>query len=470
MGVWSYRVLLLIGACLWSAVGSAQHIPETGEQLSLSFAPLVAETSPAVVNIFTSTEVTVRRPVNPFFNDPFFERFFGDRFGPGRSEQRRRSSLGSGVIVRESGLVVTNHHVIAGADTVRVVLKDGREFEAEIVLSDERTDLALLQLPRSAEPLPSIPMGDSDGLLVGDLVLAIGNPFGVGQTVTLGIVSAVARPAQGVSDFNYFIQTDAAINPGNSGGALVAVDGTLVGINTAIYSRDGGSLGIGFAVPVTMLRAIMESVDRGRPLVRPWLGASLQEMDVELAEALGLDRARGAVVTDLHPDSPADRAGLEPGDVVVGLAGIAVATPAELEFRLAVQTPDTTALLEILRSGDLLDLSLPISLPPETPLRDVRLLEGANPLAGAVIANLSPALIQEIGYPHGLHEGVVVLQIQRGSPAARLGLEPMDRFVSVNRSDITDTGVLADLVRGSRAPWEVRILRGDRRLETVIER
>ncbi|WP_342241987.1 trypsin-like peptidase domain-containing protein, partial [Inquilinus sp. OTU3971] len=283
-------LLLLAGPAVAEPV-----VPTSRAEIDLSFAPLVRSAAPAVVNIYARHMVVER--ANPLFDDPFFQRFFGDDMPGGRPRQRVENSLGSGVVVGSGGLVVTNHHVIKDADQITVVLSDRTEYEAELVLSDERTDLAFLKLKDLAgRSLPALPLGDSDALEVGDLVLAIGNPFGVGQTVTMGIVSAIARTAVGISDYDFFIQTDAAVNPGNSGGALIDMKGRLVGINTAIYSRTGGSLGIGFAIPANMLRSMMRAAETGQKVVRPWLGADGQAVDRSLAEAYGLDRPAGVLV------------------------------------------------------------------------------------------------------------------------------------------------------------------------------
>lgn len=470
------RAIAAVLLCLVSGLPGAgalaqDRVPATAGEIRLTFAPVVATTAPAVVNVYTTTEIVERRSSNPLLDDPFFQRFFGREFGPPLERRRERSSQGSGVIVRPDGLVVTNHHVVAGAETARVVLADGREFTADILLSDERTDLALMRIEDAeAEALPTIPLGDSETLAVGDLVLAIGNPFGVGQTVTMGIVSAVARPARGVADFDYFIQTDAAINPGNSGGALVTIEGELIGINTAIYSRDGGSLGIGFAIPVNMVRAVLASVDRGQPLIRPWLGAGTQPLTADLAAALGIDRPRGALVTSISPASPAEAAGLAPGDVIVRFDGTPVEGPSALDYRLAIAVPGDTVPIEIVRQGEATVRDLLIALPPEDPPRDTRRLEGRHPFAGALIANLSPALIEEIGFPHGYETGVVVLDVAARSPAAQIGLQTFDRIVALNGTPVADTQGLARLVDRTPPPWRVVVMRGERRLESVFAR
>src|ERR1700745_3066706 len=291
--------------------------------------------------------------------DPIFRRFFGV---PGQQPEQMQRSLGSGVMVDPSGLVVTNNHVVEGADQFKVSLSDKREFEAEIVLKDSRTDLAVLRLKDSHERFPTLDFANSDELMVGDVVLAIGNPFGVGQTVTHGIISALARTQVGIPDYQFFIQTDAAINPGNSGGALVDVNGRLAGINTAIFSRSGGSLGIGFAIPSTMV----EVVGGSRPVTPPWLGAKLQAITPEIAENLGLARPAGALVASVSPGGPAARAGLKSGDVLASIDGKPVDDPNASESRSMTKPLGRSAQLDVLRSGRETRLTVPLETAPET--------------------------------------------------------------------------------------------------------
>jgi Do/DeqQ family serine protease len=310
-------ILALFGPAA-PAAAQDRRVP-TGAELKLSFAPIVQRVAPTVVNVYAAKVVENR---NPLFDDPIFRRFFGSSDMPRDRVQR---SLGSGVIVDPSGLIVTNNHVIEGASEVKVALSDKREFEAELVLKDPRTDLAVMRIKDQRERFPAIEFGDSDDLQVGDVVLAIGNPFAVGQTVTQGIVSALARTQVGITDYQFFIQTDAAINPGNSGGALVDVHGRLAGINTAIYSRSGGSIGIGFAIPANMVKVVVASARGGGAAVqRPWLGAKLQAVTAEIAESLNLKRPSGALVGTVAARSPAARAGLRTGDVIVAIDGLIV--------------------------------------------------------------------------------------------------------------------------------------------------
>ncbi|HYE50533.1 MAG TPA: DegQ family serine endoprotease [Azospirillaceae bacterium] len=457
--------LLAAGLLASPAAGQTRAVPESRDQITLSFAPLVKRAAPAVVNIYTKR--VVRQRVSPLFSDPLFQRFFGDAMTGGIPRERVEQSLGSGVIVSAEGVIVTNDHVVKDSDQITVVLSDRREFPARLVAADERTDLAILRIDARGERFPFLELRDSDELEVGDLVLAIGNPFGVGQTVTSGIVSAVARTAVGVSDFNFFIQTDAAINPGNSGGALVGMDGRLVGINTAIYSRGGGSIGIGFAIPANMVRTVVDGATAGGKLVRPWIGADGQAVTAELATGLGLPRPAGVLVNGVRPRGPADQAGLRVGDVVTAVNGRAVDDPDALRFRVATLPVGGTATLTVLRGGKPRELSLKLVPPPEDPPRDLTRLEGRNPLAGAEVANLNPALVEEISFP-GPAEGVVVVQVARGSPAQQLGLRPGDLVLKVNETEAASVDALeAALARPARL-WTIVVRRGDQVLTTTV--
>ena len=456
-----------------AADGFAQdrRIPETREQMQLSFAPLVKKAAPAVVNIYTRKTVRVRRGPT-LFDDPFFKRFFGDsfKFGPEGESRREQNSLGSGVIVDPKGAIVTNRHVIEGADEITVVLADRREFPASIVGADERTDLAILKIDAKGESLRALEFKDSDEVEVGDLVLAIGNPFGVGQTVTSGIVSAVARTRVGISDLGSFIQTDAAINPGNSGGALISMDGRLVGVNTAIFSRSGGSHGIGFAIPSNLVRAVLAGFLQGEgKLVRPWLGAWGTAVGSDVAKALGLDRPVGVVVETVYPGGPAAQAGLVPGDVVLAVNGREVDDSRGLNYRIATLPVGQRATLKVWRKKRTVEIAVALRPPPETPPRDVTQLGGNQPLAGAVVANLSPALAEELGMDR-VRPGVVVLEVPRGSIAGRFGLRPGDVVLEVNGSKIATVASLAKALDGGGARWAIAIERGGRVLSMVIDR
>ena len=460
-------VLLVVFALALPAAAQSVRVPQSRAEMQLSFAPLVRKAAPAVVNVYTRRVVQTQR-ISPLFNDPFFRRFFGDQFVPGGGTRSRvQNSLGSGVIVQADGLIVTNHHVIDKADEITVVLHDRREFDAEVVLSDEKTDLAVLRIRSGRERLPFLELRDSDSLEVGDLVLAIGNPFGVGQTVTSGIVSALARTANGINDFGFFIQTDAAINPGNSGGALVGLDGRLAGINTAIYSRSGGSSGIGFAIPSNMVAAVVASAISDGKVIRPWLGATGQTVDADIARSLDLRIPSGVLVNSVHRGGPADRAGLTVGDVIVAVNGKEVPDVNALRFRIATLKTGGTAKIEVMRRITRLSLSVPLQAAPEIPPRDVSVIAGQTPYAGAEVANLSPALADELGLDTE-EKGVIVLRVQRGAPANRIGLQPGDVLVRLNGRPIDTVATLKSLVTRAPPPWRIEVKRGGRVLQIVI--
>src|SRR5918997_3949037 len=361
-------------------------LPESKAQVQLSFAPVVRQTAGSVVNVYATRS---ERRQNASMEE-YFRRFFGDN-APGVPRGRAQSSLGSGVIVDPAGPVITNHHVIENMNEVKVALADRREFEADIVPRDQRTDLAVLRL-KGASNLQVVEFGDSEALQVGDIVLAIGNPFGVGQTVTQGIVSALARTQVGVSDYQFFIQTDAAINPGNSGGALIDMSGRLVGINTAIYSRSGGSIGIGFAVPSSMARVVLNSAKGGaRNVVRPWLGARLQPVDGEIASSLGLERPTGVLVTSVHERGPAAEAGLKRGDAILAVDGQPVDNPDAFGYRFTLKGTQGQAPLTVLRGGKQSTIQVKLLPPPEIPPRDPVRVRSRSPLAGVTLVNMSPA-------------------------------------------------------------------------------
>jgi serine protease Do len=431
----------------------AKVVPTDPSVINYSYAPLIKKVAPAVVNIYTTRMVRNAGPV--IFNDPFFQQFFGDRFG----QPQEQRSLGSGVIVRSSGVVVTNHHVIDGADEIVVVLNDRREFKAEVMVDDERSDIAVLKIEPGKAGLPALQFRDSDSIEVGDVAFAIGNPFGVGQTVTHGIVSAVARTQMGISDYEFFIQTDAAINPGNSGGALVGLDGRLLGVNTMIMSRSGGSQGVGFAIPANMVARVVEAAVAGGKVVRPWFGATGQEITSDLAESLGLDRPGGVLINGVYKTGPADRAGLKVGDIVLELDDRPVESPAALVSLLAVRKVGGDVAIRIQRNGAEKTLSVPLVAAPEKPPRDETVLPSHHPFAGAKVANLSPALAEELRL-NTLDKGVIVLGIERGSMAHRRGLRPGDIFVSINGKDIDTVAQLNARWSDHSGELTVKVKRG----------
>ena len=450
-----------LSTLLASAGAGAQErvAPSSSAELTLSFAPVVKRVAPAVVNVYAARVVENR---NPFMNDPFFRQFFGSV--PREQVQR---SLGSGVIIDPAGLVVTNYHVIEGASEVKVALADKREFDAEVVLKDEHSDLAVMRLKGASERFPALEFGNSDELQVGDVVLAIGDPFGVGQTVTHGIVSAVARTQVGISDYQFFIQTDAAINPGNSGGALVDVKGRLVGINTAIYSRSGGSQGIGFAIPANMVRVVVASAKGGSAAVkRPWLGAKLQDVTPEIAESLGLKRPSGALVASFAAGSPAARAGIKTGDLIVSIDGTIVDDPNAFDYRFATKPLGGSAQIGLVRQGREMVVAVALQSVPETPREEVE-IRSRSPFRGATVANLSPALADELRLdPQS--EGVVIVGVADGSAAQSIGFQKGDIVISVNNQKIEKSADLDRITHAGSRQWRITIRRGGQQISVMF--
>jgi Do/DeqQ family serine protease len=465
------RLLLraaFIGLILAAFQGAAlaQSPPAGREVPRQSFAPVVKKAAPAVVNVYSKRIV---RTNSPFLNDPFFRRFFGDAFPLDLPRQRVMNSLGSGVIVDPSGLIVTNHHVIENAQQVTVVLSDRREFPAHIVLDDKQADLAVLRIDAGKEKLPTLPIGDSDQLEVGDIVLAIGNPFGVGQTVTSGIVSALARTGVGIGDFGAFIQTDAAINPGNSGGALVDLDGKLVGINTAIYSESGGSVGIGFAIPTGIVRSVLEAARKGQTIVhRPFLGVSGESVSVSEAKRLGLDDPLGVLVDHVAENSPAARADIVKGDVILAIDGHTVDDAESLRYRLATISIGSKTRFTLWRDGKTRETVATLIAPPEQPPRDVTKITGNIPLAGASVGNLNPAFAEELDLPQN-QRGVVIADVAEGSLAERLGLQRGDRLLKLNDRKVESVAQLRDVIAGSQPPWTIVLGRSGKTLAVTVQ-
>ena len=461
------KVFVLLSALMFTlpclAQQTAKQIPDSKPQITLSFAPVVKKVQPAVVNVFAQRVEQQTQQHNPLFDDPIFQRFFGG----GRSDAQSSRSLGSGVIVDSSGLVVTNYHVIEGMTDVKVALSDKREFEADIVLRDPRTDLAVLRLKGGAN-FPVMELGDSDAIEVGDLVLALGNPFGVGQTVTQGIISALARTQVGISDYGFFIQTDAAINPGNSGGALVDMNGRLVGINSAIYSRSGGSIGIGFAIPVNMVKIVVAAAKNGGTKVRrPWLGASLQIVSKDIADGLGLERPSGALVANVTASSPASTAGIKSGDVITAVDGQEIDDPEGFTYRLGTKAIGGVAQVSILRAGKTQVVSLKLAPAPEVPARDTIKLKNPSPFSGATIVNLSPAVVEEYSVD-GVQQGVMVADVDDGSTAADVGVQKGDVILAINDEKIATTRDMATATASKRYYWKLSIARGGQVFTTVI--
>jgi len=457
----SLAVLLLSAGLALPALAQDRKVPSSPAELRLSYAPIVQRVQPAVVNVYAAKLVQNH---NPFLDDPLFRRFFGLQGGPQEQMQR---SLGSGVMVDPSGLVVTNVHVIEGADQVKVSLSDKREFEAEIILKDSRSDLAVLKLKDVHEKFPTLDFANSDELLVGDVVLAIGNPFGVGQTVTHGIISALARTQVGITDYQFFIQTDAAINPGNSGGALVDMTGRLAGINTAIYSRSGGSQGIGFAIPANMVRVVVASAKSGGKAVkRPWLGAKLQTVTPEIAESLGLHSPSGALVASVVANSPAARAGLKSSDLITAIDGQTVEDPNAFDYRFATHPLGGTSQVDIQRGGKAFKVAVPLETAPDTGRNEI-VLTTRSPFQGAKVANISPAVADELHLDADT-EGVVVTELADDSTAAGVGFQKGDIIVNVNNNKIGKTSDLEKATSQSLRVWRITLVRGGQQINVTL--
>ncbi|UFZ06421.1 DegQ family serine endoprotease [Bradyrhizobium ontarionense] len=457
----TFAVLLLSLLAASPIAAQERRVPQSAAELRLSYAPIVQRVQPAVVNVYAAKVVQNR---NPFLDDPVFRRFFGLQGGPQEQMQR---SLGSGVMIDPSGLVVTNVHVIEGADEVKVSLSDKREFEAEIVLKDSRTDLAVLKLKGTRESFVTLDLANSDDLLVGDVVLAIGNPFGVGQTVTHGIVSALARTQVGITDYQFFIQTDAAINPGNSGGALVDMTGRLAGINTAIYSKSGGSQGIGFAIPANMVRVVVASAKSGGKAVkRPWLGARLQAVTPEIAESLGLRSPTGALVASVVANSPAAKAGIKSSDLIVSIDGQTVDDPNAFDYRFATRPLGGTAQIELQRGGKPVKVAIALETAPDTG-RNEMVINGRSPFQGAKVANISPAVADELHLDADT-EGVVVLEPGDGTTAANVGFQKGDVIMAVNNQKIAKTVDLDKAARETARVWRITVLRGGQQINVTL--
>jgi len=455
--------LVLLAACSDpSSKSSAQPAlaqptraaPSDAMTMKSSFAPVVKKAAPAVVNI--SSKRLVRQQADPFW----------ELFGMGAPRDRIEGSLGSGVIVRADGVIVTNKHVVEGGQEITVALADRREFPARVILADARTDLAVLKIDVGAERLPVLAIDDTGEAQVGDLVLAIGDPFGVGQTVTNGIISAINRSADPSGDAaSSYIQTDAAINPGNSGGALVDMDGDLIGVNSFILSRSGTSSGVGFAVPGAMVRRVVETaVGGGRAVVRPWLGARTQSVTGEIARSMGLAIPQGALVADVWPGAAGARAGLRQGDVIVSVDGQTVVDAAGLNYAFSTHKPGDAIRLGVRRGETTQTLNLRAEPPPASPARDERAITGRNPFAGATVVNLSPAVADELGVDPFLGPGVLVIGVGRGF-AMNAGLRPGDLIREVNGRGIVEVRDLAEAVAAGGGTWKVTIERGGQQIQ-----
>ncbi len=441
-------------------------VPESREAVTLSFAPVVKTAAPAVVNVYASRTQKVQR--NPLFDDPVFRQFFGDP-GGGSSRSETMRSLGSGVLVDPSGLVVTNYHVIDQMTDVKVALSDQSEYPAEIVLRDQRNDLAVLKIAKGGEgPFPYMEMGSSDAVEVGDIALAIGDPFGVGQTVTQGIISALARTNVSQGGSAFYLQTDASINPGNSGGALVDTHARLVGINSAIFSQSGGSVGIGFAIPVDMVKIVVAAAKSGDRIVhRPWLGANLQAVTYDIAESFGLNRPVGALVTDVNDKGPAAAAGLRQGDLITAIDGKLVESPESFGFRFGTKPTGGETVLTVRRGMKTEQLTVRLLRAPSTPRPDKVVIGGESPFAGLTAVNLSPAIAEELSSVQD-REGVVIVDVAADSNAANVAFQKGDIILAINGVAIKTTRDLQAATENSHDYWKLSVLRGGQVINTIL--
>jgi serine protease Do len=420
----------------------SQDSVKTLGRLSEALSEVAEAVRPAVVNISTTSVVTMEdNPFGDMFNDPFFRRFFGDQFGhPGQKRKFKSSALGSGVIVSEQGYILTNNHVVKGAEEIKVILYDKREFKGKVVGSDPRTDLAVVKI--DAKDLSTLSFGESGKLKTGDIVLAVGNPFGLNQTITMGIVSAVGRSNIGLADFEDFIQTDAAINPGNSGGALVNGRGEIVGINTAIFSTSGGYMGIGFAIPSDMAKSVMDSIIKHGKVIRGWLGVSIQNLTPELSKSLGIKETEGALIAGVEKDSPADKAGLKRGDLVTEMNGKKITDVTNFRNTVAAAAPGARVELKIIRNGK--EQSITATLGEYKEKKIVKQTEFNNALKGVTVQELTPGLRDKLGLPEGL-EGVVVMDVSSDSPAQGL-LQTNDVIQELDRKPIRSSQEYEEIV------------------------
>lgn len=451
------KYLILIATLLVSPA-AAQQIPQSQGEMQLSFVPVVKQAAPAVVNIYAKVVREVRR--TPLQSDPFFERFLSDPFAD--RKLRVQNSLGSGVILSAEGIVVSNYHVVGMATDIRVVLNDRREFSARVLLGDEESDLAILKID-APDALPFLNLRKSDSVEVGELALAIGNPFGVGQTVSSGIVSGLARSGgSGGQGRGYFIQTDAPINPGNSGGALVDMAGRLIGVNTSILTRSGGSNGIGFAIPADLVAAFVHQAKTGgTDFGRPWAGINGQPLDADMASTLGFDRSGGIIVSGLHPVSPFLEAGLDVGDVILTVGGQPVNTPSEMIYRMSVAGLGAKADVVFSRQGEETAVKVALIAAPEMPARDQITLPEQSLFPGLTLARINPAVLAELNLPLEV-EGVAV--VNAGPFAARAGLRTGDVIVMLNGVVLTHPDEAAAALSGQVRRIEMAVQRGAQRI------
>ena len=459
----------VVGASSVTVPMAKDALPISLGNFTNGFSSVLKPALPAVVNISTSKVVKQRQGQNPFGNDPFFRQFFGDQFGQGKPQQERQQSLGSGVILTPDGTIVTNNHVIDGASDIKVQLSDKREFRAKLVGTDPKTDVAILKIDASG--LPTLPLGDSNSLHVGDLVFAIGDPFGIGETATMGIVSATGRGGLGIENYEDFIQTDASINPGNSGGAMIDLHGNLVGINTAILSGgSGGNQGVGFAIPISMAKNVMDQILTHGKVVRGYMGVYIQDVDPKIAKAFGLQQAGGALVGDVSPDTPAARAGLKKGDVILKLNGEPVDSRNQLTLRVSQTPPGTPIKLTVWHDGKVQDMSLKLGeLPEKSAKSEGEEAAGNSALEGVDVQELTPEIAQQLNLSVGTH-GVVVTSVDPSSPAATTGLNRGDVIQEVNHKPVHSVDEYNQAIASSgKQPVLLLVNHGGRTAFIVVE-
>jgi serine protease Do len=439
VGLKNWTGSAVLGASNLGITMAQNSVPVPLGKFSNGFASVLKPALPAVVNIHTSKVVKARQQSQmPFFNDPSFRQFFGDQFGQGEQPRdEREQSLGSGVIITSDGTIVTNNHVIEGATDIKVDLSDRREFQAKLIGTDAKSDIAVLKI--DATGLPTLAIGDSSKLQVGDVVFAIGDPFAIGETATMGIVSATGRGNLGIENYEDFIQTDAAINPGNSGGAMIDLHGDLIGINTAILSGGGGgNQGVGFAIPINMARSVMEQIVGHGKVVRGYLGLYPQDLDATLAKQFGLRQAGGALISEISPDAPAAHAGLKRGDVILELNGQSISSANELRLRISQTAPGTSVKLGVSRDGKMQDFNVTLAeLPPDKTAPEGPGESSGGGLEGVDVQNLSADIAQQLQLRPGTH-GVVVTSVDPASAAAAAGLSRGDVIQEVNHKPVTN--------------------------------
>jgi len=473
--------------CLLLIIAPAQAQDENVALLDRSakaFSAVVKKAGPAVVYIGVEKSIQSKHgaglgtdPFGGMFDDPFFQRFFGPQFQHPRQQQPRQfrqRAAGSGFIISSDGMILTNNHVVEDADTIKVRLSDKREFTAEVIGTDPQSDVALIKI--DGTNLPTLPLGNSDTLEVGEWVIAIGSPFELSQTVTVGVVSAKGRSRLGINDYENFIQTDAAINPGNSGGPLLNIHGEAVGINTAIFSRSGGYMGIGFAIPVNMAKNIQKQLQKNGKVTRGWLGVVIQDINEDLAQSFGLDKAEGILVSEVSEDSPAAKAGLEQGDVILALDGNAVADVTDLRNKIAMTAPETTVKFKINRHGKQQIIAVHIGEQPTSfshqkhPSRQQPNNDSTLDDMGLSLQELNDALADQFGYRK--KQGVLIAQVAPDSPAARVGLQPGQLIEEVNQIRVHSLSELKKALKKSHSPKKIllRVRAGDFSQYVVLHR